>query len=276
MFATSAYTPKLVTKKEVVDCDKTEERLSSLLHQTVHRDMSSTFSVQCAPLSTGPEEVELVEENSQEVLQQLQEDLVLDPDDIAGVSVRESHGICGSASDGCASSVKCGKEGRVVRTGTTGGGFTESDAGDRKDGVVVKPLLIQSTCLQIPSTKHNSHASGINPPKREFNQSIVSGTKVVDTEDVDGGRVDVFFCEKDANCGSCEEKEAEMVWGDVVDLVSGDGDLCEGGGGEQEEIEGLEKSQLEFDNFMEEFTSPDDFLSKVRRYMYLNSHCISK
>jgi hypothetical protein len=108
----------------------------------------------------------------------------------------------------------------------------------------------------------------------------VVSTDAVGTDDVDGGRVDVLFREMGGNCGSSVVKEAELVLGDVVDLVSGDvvdlvsgdvvdlvsgdGDVCEGGGREEEEVDELEKSQMEFNKFIGEFTSPKDFLSKVR------------
>jgi hypothetical protein len=181
MLAMSTSTPVSVIRKDALDCGRTGRHL-----QGVQCGMSSTSSVQRAQLNRGPEEAELEGESSQEVLQQLQEDLVLDPDDIAGTCASDSLEVLGSVSDGC---VKCGEEGRVVTANNaTVGVFTERDVTRSKDEIAVEPHSIQSTNLRRPCSKsdtlltnhppyqagvstsnylrtvHHSPTSGIHPP----------------------------------------------------------------------------------------------------------------
>ena len=79
---------------------------------------------------------------------------------------------------------------------------------------------------------------------------------------IDGGKVGILFGDS-VNHNETNEK--------VSTVTSGDNDaLCDKreasrSGGEEEK---MERSLVEFDNFLEEFNSPDDFLSKVHTYIY--------
>ena len=256
MLAMSTSTPVSVIRNDALDCGRTGRHL-----QGVQCGMTSTSSVQRAQLNRGPEEAELEGESSQEVLQQLQEDLVLDPDDIAGMCVSDSLKVLGAASDGCVSSVELGEERRVVRANNaTVGVFTEHDAIRSKDEIVAKPHSIQSTNLRRPCRKSDTLLTNHPPYQAGVNTS--NYLRTVHHSPTSGIHPPVTDCSPPVDLVSGDV--VDLVIGDVVDLVSDDSDVCEGGGREEEEVEGLERSQLEFDKFIGEFTSPEDFLSEVR------------
>lgn len=154
-----------------------------------------------------------------------------------------------------------------------------------------------NTTEEISSTPHNNVTNSSYPPGRdEWEQEVLTldpddiaefsvceprnvsgsgssgpgedkkatrGRSSVDIEDVDGGRVDILMSEVDL---TSFKKESG-----VIDLVT-ENAPCEERGGEggwggeegvEEAVEGLEDSLKEFDNLIEEFKSPDEFLLQV-------------
>ena len=215
------------------------------------RDSLDRFAEVCRPdtayvdldavdLSTSPTPVTSSENYSYEsALESQQEDIALDPDNITGGrSARGGSGdwlhdnlngsSCGIDN---ASTRKCAS-GEILETESLEGGVDVMDISTGRE-----PAPTNATFHQQCSTGMSAEGVGVG----------------VGREDVDGGKVGALF--GDLLTGNCEKNGSSEVDG-KEENKHGVSD------------EDMEKSMLEFENFLGEFNSPDKFLSEV---LHMNS-----